>query len=67
MTFLKRTFGNQDRKKDKGVQGGSCNKSHCQKSNSAHHYVEHMRSWYCAECAAALIAEHNNTMEGEAA
>lgn len=58
MTYLKRTFGIKDRRKDKGHKGGSCNKSHCQKPASAHHYVEHMDSWYCADCAAELIAEH---------
>lgn len=36
-------------KPDKGVEGGSCNRTRCQ-SSPALWYNHGARSWYCADC-----------------
>jgi hypothetical protein len=41
---------------EKGVKGGPCNVTHCQKPESAHHYNKIMKAYYCRECAERIEA-----------
>lgn len=40
-----------ENKTDKGILGGSCNRSGCQKPDSAFWYNHTTRMYYCSECA----------------
>lgn len=35
----------------KGLEGQNCNVTACQKPNSAHHFNNVMKAYYCLECA----------------
>lgn len=35
----------------KGLEGQNCNVTQCQKPDSAHHFNNVMKAWYCLECA----------------
>lgn len=47
---------------DKGKEGGSCNRTACQKPNSAKYYNRSTRAFYCRTCA-LLIHRANPTLE----
>jgi hypothetical protein len=38
-------------KSDKGIKGGSCNVTACQRPNSAVYFNKSTKRYYCAECA----------------
>ena len=42
--------------KDKGDEGGSCNRTSCQAPDSAHYYNKMTQRWYCLECAGRINA-----------
>ena len=54
----------QDRKEvlaaDKGIYGGACNITHCQRPQSAFWYNHSTRKYYCRACAADLNYDRFN-------
>lgn len=45
---------------DRGVFGGSCNITHCQRPNSATWFNHSTRKYYCPSCARTLNFDHFN-------
>lgn len=38
----------------KGIQNEECNRTACQKPDSAHYYNHSTRAWYCGKCAHSI-------------
>lgn len=59
-------YGDYDgpNKRDKGQEGGSCNRTRCQAPN-AFWYNHGACSWYCAECRAAIGLDPYNKQDWE--
>lgn len=47
----------------KGLKGQNCNRTACQRPNSAHHFNRVMNAHYCIDCAQMIEAAANSDGE----